>query len=92
MKVRSSVFGSGSEKELFSTLNTHWVQKFDLFPSLPFACIINIDDTNLSDREKNFLYKTSVDYTLCTKESKPLVSVEFDGLGHGFSKNGEYVE
>lgn len=92
MKVRNSVFGSGSEKELFSTLNTHLAQKFDLFPSLPFASIIDIDDPNLSDSEKNFLYKTSVDYTLCTKKGRPLVSVEFDGLGHGFSKNGEYVE
>jgi hypothetical protein len=92
MKTRESVFGSESEKELFKTLNTHWSQNFDLFPSLPFASIIDIDDSLLSDKERNFLYKTSVDYTLCTKRGKPLVSVEFDGLCHGFSRNGEFVQ
>lgn len=92
MKIRNYVFGSGNEKELFNTLKTHWAQRFDLYPSLPFASIIDIDDARLSDTERSFLYKTSVDYTLCTKQGKPLVSVEFDGLGHGFSQDGKYIQ
>lgn len=92
MKIRKSVFASESEKELFKTLNTHLSQNFDLFPSLPFASIIDIDDPLLSDKEKNFLYKTSVDYTLCTKRGKSLVSIEFDGLCHGFSRNEEFIQ
>lgn len=40
----------------------------------------------------DFIYKTSVDYTLCKKDGKPLLSIEFDGLGHGFSKGGEYIQ
>ena len=46
----------------------------------------------MSDKERNFLYKTSVDYTLCTKRGKTLVSVEFDGFCHGFSRDRKYVE
>src|SRR5262249_25925168 len=51
------------------------------------------DELDLSESERQFLFKTSVDYTLCTKGvGKPLMSVEFDGLGHGFSRRGEYVQ
>lgn len=75
MKTRKSVFGSESEKELFKTLNSHWGQNFDLYPSLPFTSIIDIQDAVLSDKERNFLFKTSVDYTLCTKKGGPIVSV-----------------
>ena len=34
--------------------------------------------------------KTSIDYTLCTKDGQPILSIEFDGLGEGFSRQGEY--
>ena len=92
MKIRECVFGSGSEKELFATLEFHWAQKFDLFPSLPFASIIDFEDAGPSGSEKSFLYKTSVDYTLCTKMGKPLVSVEFDGMCRGFNRAGQFVQ
>jgi hypothetical protein len=92
MKIRSSVFGSGSEKKLFKTLETHWSKKFNVYPSLPFTSIIDIRDSGLNQKQKEFLYKTSVDYTLCTKVDRPILSIDFDGLGHGFSKKGEYVQ
>jgi len=92
MKIKSSVFGSGSEKELFKTLESHWSKKFNIYPSLPFTSIIDIRDSELNQKQEEFLYKTSVDYTLCTKADKPLLSIDFDGLGHGFSKNGEYIQ
>ncbi|MBI3615421.1 MAG: hypothetical protein HY211_02775 [Candidatus Omnitrophica bacterium] len=93
MKVRKNVFGSESEKELFATLHSHWSKEFNLYPSLPFsALVIEIDRSDtLSEKEKKYLYATSVDYTLCTKQDEPLVSVEFDGMCHGFSRDGQYV-
>lgn len=54
--------------------------------------INDIVNFRLSAKEEKFIYKTSVDYTLCKKDGKPLLSIEFDGLGHGFSRNGEYVQ
>jgi len=92
VRIRDFVFGSGSEKELFKTLVSEWSKQFDLFPSLPFASIVDIEDSKLSPEERSFVFKTSVDYTLCTKQGQPLVSVEFDGMCHGFSKNGEYIQ
>lgn len=46
----------------------------------------------LTGKEVDFLRKTSIDYTLCTKSGQPLLCVQFDGLRHGFSRNGEYIE
>lgn len=92
MKIKLSAFGSDNEKTLFKTLQSHWSDRFDLWPNLPFTNIIDIGDSQLSAKEEEFIYKTSVDCTLCKKDGKPLLSIEFDGLGHGFSKGGEYIQ
>jgi len=34
---------------------------------------------------------TSIDYTLCDRSDRPILSIEFDGLGEGFSRDGVYV-
>lgn len=92
--IRKSVFGSRGEKELFTSLHTHWGAKFDLWPSLPFAQIIDVGTIGhyLKDKERDFFLKTNIDYTLCTKSGRPILSIEFDGLGKGFSRRGEYVQ
>jgi hypothetical protein len=47
----------------------------------------------LTNSEREFLFKTNVDYTICTKhDGRPLLSIEFDGLSHGFSRHGRYVQ
>lgn len=93
MKIRQSVFGSRSERFLYKELKTRWGKRFNLFPSLPFSNIIDIEAGEVTEKERQFLFKTSVDFTLCEKEGdKPLLSIEFDGLGHGFSRMGEYIQ
>jgi len=92
MTVRNSIFGSNSESELFASLKTRWADKgLDLYPSIPFAQLINLKELGLGEKERDFLYKTSVDYTFCER-GKPLLSVDFDGMGYGFSRGCEYVE
>lgn len=92
--IKTSVFGSRPERELFARLRSQWGTKFDLWPSLPLAQIIDVDSAShyLQERERTFFLKTNVDYTLCTKNGRPILSVEFDGLGGGFSRQGEYVQ
>jgi hypothetical protein len=92
--IRGSVFGSRREKELFTSLHTQWGSQFDLWPSLPFALIVDASSLgpNFRESERDFFLKTSVDYTLCTKRGQPVLSIEFDGLGKGFSRQGEYVQ
>jgi hypothetical protein len=92
MAVRKTIFGSHSERELFVSIDSYWSTRgFVLYPSLPFASIFDITKLDVTPEEKSFLLKTSVDYTLCTKEGRPVVSVEFDGISHGFSRHGRYV-
>jgi hypothetical protein len=92
--IRKSVFGSIGEKELFTSLRTQWGSKFDLWPSLPFAQIIDVGTIGhyLKEKERDFFLKTNIDYTLCTRSGRPILSIEFDGLGKGFSRRGEYVQ
>jgi hypothetical protein len=92
--IKRSVFGSRGEKELFTSLHSHWGSRFDLWPSLPLAQIIDIKSAGgyLKGKERDFFLKTNVDYTLCTKNGRPILSVEFDGLGKGFSRRGEYLQ
>lgn len=91
MSIKKSVFGSASERELFTAIDSQWGDRFAVYPSLPFANIIDLTRLELTPAERSFLLKTSVDYTLCTKRGRPLLSIEFDGLSHGFSREGRYV-
>lgn len=93
MKKRDTVFGSKSEEELYKSINSFWSKNYNIYPSLPFSNIINFPkDNTLDNNEKEFLYKTSIDYTLCNKKNnEPILSIDFDGMYHGFNKNGEYV-
>jgi hypothetical protein len=92
MAARESIFGSASERELFATIKSQWADRFAVYPSLPFATLIDIGAIQLTHTEREFLLKTNVDYTLCTSRGRPLVSIEFDGLSHGFSRLGSYVQ
>lgn len=92
LSVRKTIFGSHNERELFASIKSCWSEHgFVLYPSLPFASIFDITKIKVTPEEKNFLFKTSVDYTLCTEAGRPVVSVEFDGICHGFSRRGRYV-
>jgi hypothetical protein len=91
MEIRKSVFGSLSEKNLFQSLQGRWSKEFDLYPSLPLSNIFKDSQGYLTAAELSFFYKTSVDYTLCKKDGTPILSIEFDGMGKGFSKDGKYV-
>src|SRR5207249_5880820 len=91
LKIRSSVFGSASERLLYKALQTRWSDQLNVFPNLPFANIIDLQAATLPSNERRYLLTTSLDYTLCDKSDHPLLSIEFDGLGEGFSRDGVYV-
>jgi len=80
MKIRDKVFGSESERELFTALHSIWSRNFNLWPSLPFLSVIEVDGSEVIQGEWNLLLKTSIDITLCSREEgRPIVSIEFDG-------------
>jgi hypothetical protein len=74
MKITESVFGSKSERNLFKTLHSRWSKEFDLWPSLPFSRIIEMErvETALSTRELDYFYKTNVSILLYVQKAVAL--------------------
>jgi hypothetical protein len=93
MKIKKSVFGSEPENKVFYSLKSKWDKHFNLYPGLPFSQIVDNPESFLNDKkELEFFYITSIDFTLCNKDNdEPILSIEFDGIGKGFSRDGEYV-
>lgn len=91
MPIRQTVFGSPREGRLFKALRIRWGADFNLYPSLPFLSLMDVQDLPLSVDALRFLKTTTVDYTLCDKDDRPLVSIEFDGLTAGHSRDGTFV-
>jgi hypothetical protein len=90
--LRKTVFDSLSERDLFQALRTTWSDRLNVFAQLPFSKILDFEHSSLTPGERDYLLKTNVDITVCTKEHRPLLSLEFDGIGHGFSRRGEYMQ
>ena len=92
VKVRGSIFGSKSEARAFKTLLSRWSPNLSLYPSLPLANLLEVEAGELNPKERDFYLKTSVDYTFCELDGRPILSMEFDGLGGGFSRGTEYLQ
>lgn len=92
MSVKENIFDGFHERELFKHLNSRWNQYFNIYPQLPFTKIFDIDSLIIKEKERDFLLKTNIDYTICNKENKPIMCVEFDGWSHGYNKGNEYIQ
>jgi hypothetical protein len=51
MRIREKVFGSASERELYKALHSTWSGDFNLWPSLPFLSLIDLDGDEVSPSE-----------------------------------------
>ena len=90
MAVKELAFGSKSEREGYHSINHTWGGRYRLFPQMPFSAIFTPDPSWRGDTS-NLFFKTSVDYVLCTREGRPLLAIDFDGLAGGFDRGGEYI-
>lgn len=59
---------------------------------MPLSKIVRIDTEELAPKEREYFYKTSLDYTICQTSGRPLLSIDFDGIGGGFSRDGVYIQ
>lgn len=92
IKARDSIYDSKSEKDIFRRLRSTWSPHLELYPELPLAKILKVEKSDsLKPSERGFFYKTNVDFTFCEPGGKPFLSVEYDGMGDGFSKGWKYV-
>jgi hypothetical protein len=92
VQPRESIFDSASEKELFLAISGSWEPRYHVYPHVPFANLIDVDPHLLSAEELSFLHKTTVDYVLVEGEGRPRLAIEFDGMGHGISRHGRYIQ
>jgi hypothetical protein len=88
MRVSTSIFDSEAEREAFLALESRWSPKIRPYPQLP---LVKLDASDkLTTGQRRFFYATNVDYTFCADDGRPLFSVEFDGIGGGYSSSGKY--
>lgn len=92
INVKETVFGSKTEQSVYYKLLKKWSNTYNLYLSLPVANIFQVDINKLKPGEKKTYLQSSIDYTFCSKSDKPLFSVEFDGLGNGYSRGNEYIQ
>lgn len=91
MRRKDDIFDSNAERQLYATLASNWSPEYDIIPQLPLSKIVKVEPGELSSKELEYFYKANLDLTLC-KNNRPLLTVEFDGIGRGFSKAGEYIQ
>jgi hypothetical protein len=92
MSLRNSIFDNKIERKLYKYLNLRWRKIFNIYSQLPFTKIFDINTLkNVNEEEKDFLLKTNIDYTICDKKDRPLMCIEFDGMGSGYSREGKYI-
>jgi hypothetical protein len=93
LRVKDNIFGSRPERRLYKALEGSWPDKLRLYPGLPFLSVIDWSGARITPIERQYLENTSLDYTACDAATDhPLISVEFDGLGRGFTRDGRYHE
>jgi hypothetical protein len=92
MKVKSSIFGSISERDNYSKLLKQWGDKYRVYHNIPFLMVFELEASEIQNKSTyEYLKKTSIDYVICNDADKALVGIEFDGLQQGISIGGEYV-
>ena len=101
MSVKKSIFGSSGERRGFELIEHTWGDEYRILAQFPWSALFDLDDPELGDilppgvrrgDTSHFFFKTSVDYVLATREGEPLLAIDFDGMGEGFDRDGEYVE
>lgn len=101
MTVRKSVFGSKEERKFYQKLQKTWSAKCNVYHNIPFLNVIDgkskfIDRDytvfELSDKEYDYLKKTSIDYVICDKDDHPQLGIEFDGMYQGINLGSKYKQ
>ena len=92
MAVRESIFGSKSEERGFRSIERTWGERYRLIPQFPMSALFVPNPAWKKGDTSNLFFKTSFDYVLATDEGRPLLAIDFDGMGKGFDRDGEYVQ
>jgi Protein of unknown function (DUF2726) len=94
MERSPTIFDSAAERALFQELQSRWAPKLQLFAQVPLAKLIRLeprDERLLRPRHRRYFLSAHVDFTFCWPDGGPILSVELDGVGGGFSRAWQYI-
>lgn len=94
VQSRKSIFDSRAEKDLFRELESRWTPELRLFAQTPLRSLLEIGPSALARMKtshRRYFRSASVDFTFTDNEGKPMLSIEFDGIGGGFGHGRRYV-
>jgi|GEM_PF-7061186 len=93
--MKQGLFDSQTERRLYRSLTSTWHTRVSIYPQIPVRKVLGYDSLKrlpLSQRQKDYLLRTEFDFVVCDKTTDiPIVAVEFDGIGGGFAKDGQYI-
>lgn len=99
MKIKKSIFDSNPEIKIHQNLSKLWGDKVLILPHIPVKDVIDIYDKNAnisSDEKEKLLVKSNFDFVVASKKKhdygRPLLVIEFDGIGCGFSFDRVYKQ
>jgi hypothetical protein len=90
MGIKRYVFASRAERDSYEKLARTWGKSHEIQSNLPFLNVFSLDDISLKNDDVERLKKTSIDFTLCDKDYRPIMCVEFDGLYDGVNIGQHY--
>ena len=88
MHVKDSIFSSNGEERGYRSIESTWGEKHMVCGQTPLSALLEPGPNWKRDTSILF-FKTSVDYVVCTATGRPLIAIDFDGMGEGFSAPDE---
>ena len=93
--MKRSIFDSESEKRLQRKLTSRWNKYVEIYPQIPVRNVIGyqeIKSLDIPEEAKKYLLNTAFDFVVCELNTgMPILAVEFDGIGMGFSHDEQYI-
>jgi hypothetical protein len=93
--MKRSIFDSDSEKKLCRKLKSRWSKYVEVYPQIPVQKVIGyheIKSLDMPDEAKDYLLNTAFDFVVCELQTAvPILAIEFDGIGRGFSQDEQYI-
>ena len=90
-----SIFDSKAERKIYQRLKTVWSKYVDAYPQIPVRKVLGYDDLKRLPIRRgaiDYLLGAEFDFVVCEKDTDtPVLAIEFDGIGKGFSQGGRYV-
>ncbi|MCK4827657.1 DUF2726 domain-containing protein [bacterium] len=93
--MNRSIFDSEAEKKLYRKLKSRWSKYVEIYPQIPTRNVIGYHEIKSLDLPKkaiDYLLNTAFDIVVCELQTAvPILVIEFDGIGGGFSQDGQYI-